>query len=203
MKMKPQTKSGFSLLETIVAIAILMMTIVGPLSLASKGIVFADYVKDEVTAFYLAQEAMEALRNIRDNNIKNGANWLDKINHGNCLNTGNNICKLKLDIWGYISPPNTAVSLLDCDPASDPTCGNLLVAQYNDGSKLYGYGNFPGNPDNHNSSIFSRYITVTKEPGADLPYDLSNGDEVNVTVEVSWVSGAIHRSIQISEDLFD
>ena len=59
---------GFTLIETLVAIAVLSLAITGPMVIAQKGIGSAIYARDEVTAFYLAQEAIEYIRNVRDTN---------------------------------------------------------------------------------------------------------------------------------------
>ncbi len=60
-------KKGFTLIETLVAITILLLTIVGPMTIAQKGIQNAYYATDQVTAVFLAQEAIEAIREHRDN----------------------------------------------------------------------------------------------------------------------------------------
>ena len=62
-------KRGFTLIETLVAISVLVVAITGPLTLASQSLFAAVYAKDQTTAFYLAQEAIEMVRNKRDNNI--------------------------------------------------------------------------------------------------------------------------------------
>jgi len=60
---------GFTLIETLVAISILVTAIVGPMTLASQALSSAYYARDQVTAFHLAQEAVETIRNVRDSNI--------------------------------------------------------------------------------------------------------------------------------------
>src|SRR3954462_3848275 len=60
---------GFTLLETMVAVSLLAVAIVAPMSLTAQSLASAYYARDEVTAFYLAQEGLEVVRNIRDNNI--------------------------------------------------------------------------------------------------------------------------------------
>lgn len=57
---------GFTLVETLVAVAILLLVVIGPLTSAQKGIQNAYYAKEQVTAVYLAQEAIEAVRALRD-----------------------------------------------------------------------------------------------------------------------------------------
>ncbi len=61
-----QHHKGFTLVETLVAITILLLTIVGPLTVAQKGIQQARFASEQTTATFLAQEAIEAAREMRD-----------------------------------------------------------------------------------------------------------------------------------------
>ena len=75
---------GFTLIETMVAISVLVVAITAPLTLASQSLFAAVYAKDQTTAFYLAQEALEIVRNKRDSNMLSfmsgeSTNWLDGI----------------------------------------------------------------------------------------------------------------------------
>ena len=60
-------KQGFTFVETLVAITILLVAVVAPMSLAQNGIVAARLAQDQIVAFYLAQEALEIVKNLRDN----------------------------------------------------------------------------------------------------------------------------------------
>ena len=73
-----QLKRGFTLIETLVAIAIMMLAIAGPLTIAHKGVQSALYAKDQITAYYLAQDAVEYIRSVRDGNLiaNPSGNWL-------------------------------------------------------------------------------------------------------------------------------
>src|SRR3989338_35743 len=62
-------KQGFTLVETFVAITILMFAIVGPLSLAERSISSANLTKEKLVAYYLAQDAIEYIRIMRDENV--------------------------------------------------------------------------------------------------------------------------------------
>ena len=62
-------KTGFTLLETLVAITLLTIAIVAPMSLTTQALGSAYYARDQITASYLAQEGLEAVRSVRDANI--------------------------------------------------------------------------------------------------------------------------------------
>jgi len=77
------SKEGFTLFETIVALSVLIFAVTGPLTLAAYAIHSATYAQNQITAFYLAQEALEYIKNWRDKNALNGASeWLDGL--GSC-----------------------------------------------------------------------------------------------------------------------
>lgn len=64
---------GFTLIETLVAITLLTVAIVAPMSLTGRSLAAAYYARDQVTAFHLAQEAIETVRHVRDHNILENA----------------------------------------------------------------------------------------------------------------------------------
>jgi len=66
------TKKGFTFIETMVAITVLLVAIAAPMSLAQEGITAARLAQDQIVAFYMAQEGVEAVRNIRDENKLSG-----------------------------------------------------------------------------------------------------------------------------------
>lgn len=77
---KKNKKSGFTIVETLVAIFILLITTTGPLTFAQSGLRASFLARDQVTAFYLAQEPIEILKNIRDTNQIGGQpDWLSNL----------------------------------------------------------------------------------------------------------------------------
>ncbi len=76
-------KKGFTLLETLIAVTILSVSLAGPITIASQGLASAFFAKEQITAFYLAQEAVEYVRSVRDENFLTGNSWLDGIS--NCV----------------------------------------------------------------------------------------------------------------------
>lgn len=65
---RPMHKNAFTLVETLVAISIITVAIVGPLLTASRTLVAAYTARDQLTASYLASEAAEYVRYMRDSN---------------------------------------------------------------------------------------------------------------------------------------
>ena len=130
-------QNGFTIVETLVAIAILMIAIAGPLVVASKGLNSALASKDQMIASYLAQESMEVIKNMRDNNLKSGGGWLDNLNTSNVCN-------------------NTAVNGYLCDASA--IANNPIISQTD--HKLYYNANTGYSHDSSagSATIFSRYF---------------------------------------------
>ena len=71
------------------AITILMVSIVGPLTIASKGLVAAVGSRDQVIASYIAQDALEYIKNMRDDAllVNSSTGWgtfLSNFSTANC-----------------------------------------------------------------------------------------------------------------------
>ncbi len=62
-------KNGFTLVETLVAVSIFTVSILGLLEVVSQGIASTNYAQMKIAATYLAQEGIECLRNTRDNYV--------------------------------------------------------------------------------------------------------------------------------------
>jgi prepilin-type N-terminal cleavage/methylation domain-containing protein len=91
MNTHSKNNKGFTIIETLVAVAILMIAIAGPLTIAQKGLLAAVYARDQVIASFLAQDAMETIKNVRDSNVEQGGYWLFGLD--SCL-TSNNQCSV-------------------------------------------------------------------------------------------------------------
>lgn len=64
--MKRLSTGGFTLIETLVAITILSFAVAGPLYAASRAFVAAEISREQLVASYLAQEGIEYVRALRD-----------------------------------------------------------------------------------------------------------------------------------------
>ena len=167
---------GFTLIEPLVAISLLTIAIVAPMTLVTKSLSAAMYARDQVAAFYLAQEGIEAVRAIRDGNILN-----------NAINGTSD------DILAFIPGGNLftvdarfrdANDVIDACAATG--CDPLEIIELIPEGTLYGYGS--GVP-----TRFTRTLDATK---------ISN-DEIRIDVEVKWRTGAFQeRTFTISENMY-
>src|SRR3989344_2986288 len=92
-ELPPQRCRGFTLVETLVAVTILLFAIVGPMTIASQSIKAAQFAREELTAVFLAQEGIELVLERRDNDALNVPDttwdWYDMTLPAGCkLNSG-------------------------------------------------------------------------------------------------------------------
>lgn len=71
---------GFTLIETLVAITILAIAIVGPFFAVQSALLASYTARDQLIASSLAQEGAEYIRNVRDNNFLANRAWLFGLN---------------------------------------------------------------------------------------------------------------------------
>ena len=71
--------SGFTLVEALISITILMISVAAPLNLAGQGLVAADIAQRQIVAFYLAQDATETIINIKTANKLNNGGIMDNL----------------------------------------------------------------------------------------------------------------------------
>lgn len=74
---------GFTFVETLVAIAILLIAVVAPLSLTYQSLAASRVARNQITASFLAEEALEYARAVRDSNVVGGLSWLSGLSE--CL----------------------------------------------------------------------------------------------------------------------
>jgi prepilin-type N-terminal cleavage/methylation domain-containing protein len=59
-------QTGFSLVETLVAVSILLIVIVGPMTISARTAKSSSFASEQVQAFFLAQEGLELAQKARD-----------------------------------------------------------------------------------------------------------------------------------------
>lgn len=121
-----KTFLGFTLLETLVAVAVLLMALLGPFSIAQQSLRSAYYARDQITAYYLAQEGIEYVRAQRDQNYLSGSPWLNNIT--SCVDTP---CTVDMTNFDHSPCP-----LDGCPPLLVSTSGGLFNQSSGDESKF-------------------------------------------------------------------
>ncbi len=174
-------QKGFTLIETLVAVMLLSVAVVAPMSLASRSLGSAYYARDQITAFYLAQEAIEALRSIRDSQILIIAGSSSGVP----------------DIFGLI-PHQDEPFIVDGRKGDSSTaitrCNGVCPPLQTDNT-LYGYAGVGDDPSLWTATHFTRTVRAHAIAGTN--------DEIRVTVTVTWQTGPIQqRSFTISENMY-
>jgi hypothetical protein len=170
---------GFSLLETLVALAIFTMGILGPLNLAAYSIRIATYARNQTIAYYLAQEVVEYIRFIRDSNSLNGDDWLRHTTFASI-----NHC------WG------AGGCYIDVYAGTASSCGaNCPKIRYDPVTGLYNYSIGA-------ETIFTRKVNI--EPDFDCGGTCAAREyEAELTVEISWDERFLSKTFVIQEHIFD
>lgn len=174
----PKNK-GFTLIEVLVAIFILITAVVVPLTIGSKAFAYSNFVRDQSTASYLAQEAVEYIRLQRDNASLQGLGWDGfKFIIGACMADPDNT-----DLAGcYFDVQATPSSIVLCD-------GKCPSMYLDSNGEYYTYTNTSG-------KWFLRSVETQVE-GAGTPLE-----RLRVDVTVLWnTNGVDERRFEIVEYL--
>ena len=183
-------KDGFTVLETLVADFVLSIAIAATLAAASTGLQSSFYAKDQITAYYLAQEAIEVITNIRDKNfITSGGSFLSTAVL-NCVSGQGCAVDSTITI-----PPSTIENMtIDCLGQED-----CFILRYNDTTKQYAHPtpNDPSDPAGWTKSKFTRktFISVLTVPA---------NDEIAVTTVVTWQAGRFNtKQVVVRKNLLN
>lgn len=176
---------GFTLVESLVAITILLVGVIGPLSIAARGISDGLFARNQIAANYLAQEGLEAVINeryglVRQQQYSPVVDWLGGTDIANCVavTTGNQLCGVNAKAGTIIT---TCTGSNDCD----------LV--FNSDDKLY---ENPATTGTKTGPTFTRTMTITRF-GSQSPQE-----GIKVTVTVSWYNKTIQKFLVLTSYLF-
>ena len=166
------------MVETLVAVSILSISVLATFTAVQGGLQSSLYVKDRITAFYLAQEAFEYIKNIRDDNIiktisGTPTNWLA----GLTANPGDPC-------------PFTQYCKIDVKNRNVTNCGaslnNCPVLKQDTVSGLYNYTT--GSDTTFNRGIQFYFVT---------------SDEIDVAVTVQWITRGVTKSFKVQQSFFN
>lgn len=183
-----KNKTGFTLVESLVAISIFTLALIGMMVSLGEGIADTSYAKEKLIAEYLAQENIEYIRNMRDTYVlysgTPAAGWtafLTKVSPCTSTNRSKS-CYFDdqgLDYGSSAVMPMTNLTLTACSGA----CPYL---NYTNATGKYGY-DAAGVP-----TSLKRWFIITQTPG---------DETLRVNSFVSWQQNSGVRTISFSEDL--
>ena len=194
MKYPQSSQSGFSLVETLVAITILLIVIVGPMSISTSTARSTSFASEQVVAFFLAQEGAEIAQKARDDillqnfstPVTRQSAWEDEFyddsgTYDDCFeNINNDGCALELSNNNV----GSVLNIGDCG-----TAGRCDLF-FNSGGdrKRYTHTSTGGNTP----TPYTRVIKFTKE----------GSDAVKVESRVTWRSGNQRKAQEVVVDTY-
>ncbi len=194
--------SGFTLIETLVAISILAIVIAGSMAAIQVTLKSTVYAKDAVTAKFLAEEGIESIRNMRDTNIINGLPWMSGIadpdvSDGSAGSPCGDISAETSSSYCYIDSINNTVPMV-CT-GQDGTCTTPL--NFDNDTKDYLYSDDSGNPT---PSKFIRSIQVVGVDGINGSPDGTAADtfSARVTVTITWDENGDPQTYSVIDYLY-
>ena len=174
-----QLQSGFSLVEMLVAVSVLLIIIVGPMTMTSRVAKSSSFATEQVQAFFLAQEGLELAEKLRDDlllrhfNSSYATPWTTFNNTG--ASKPNNLCYIidSGDKGCGIDWSNIGGPFRDCNTASN--CKLNYKASATRSKYTYDTtGTIETTP-------FSRFIV----------FENSGSNAVKVTSIVTWRTGSL------------
>jgi len=174
--MRKNKKNGFTLVECLVAISILIIGILSGFILVTKALYNATVIQDRLTASFLAQEGIELVRNIRDTNFirsltSSGVSWRDGL--GKAEETG--VLCYTIDAF---SSEGINLKQVSCD-SSQPL-------KYDENQNIY---NYQKGYETH----FDRKIKIEK----------ISADEIRVISYLKWKTKNTDFDLEVEDHLYN
>jgi prepilin-type N-terminal cleavage/methylation domain-containing protein len=183
--------SGFTIIETMVAVFILAIALTALLNLTAQSLFTARYARNEITANYLAQEAADYIRNQRDSIafLNNGAvdDWLSFLSVFGYPGT-----KCFATDGCYFNVNALTSSITGC-PTTAPSFGVIKcpILKYNKDGGAQGFYNYPTG----SNSNFKRKVYMVRNN--------VNTNEVYVYITVEWMNGNLVKSKTLNFSLLN
>lgn len=170
-------QKGFTIIELVIAIFLLAFAVVGVYNAFSTIVILTNGASSRFTASYLAQEGIEIVRNIRDNNWL----WLDQTQWKEGLDNCETGCE-----GDYKTATSNGWSELRAFGDNYLNIGE---------NGLYSYTACDPNSSDCEITNFKRKITITQ--------DAINTDILKVSVLVTWEVKDETFSITADEELYN
>lgn len=181
-------QSGFSLVEVLVSITILLLVIVGPLQIIARSINSTNFATEQVNAWFLAQEGIELAQKGRDDLVLQ--NFKLQINPPG---EANPISEFLSDYATCFTADGCGLNIGDGTTLAAPvTCGVIsncrlyLTSSTNNDRSTYQHA-VSGNT----ITPYTRVITMERFPAS------GTVREIKVTSRVTWRTGSLISSQRV------
>ena len=181
--------SGFTLIEAMVAVTVITLAVAGPLVTASRAVVASQIAHDQLIASYLAQEGIEYVRAMRDDEYLR-------------VHTQTNASTLAWSDFVTGDPATYAGSVRDCrstacilDPSRTMGTGSgLALCQVGICAlaPLYLDSNGYNQQGSGSATIFTRTVQA---------FDVAGGNEERIVSKVTWTSHGYPYAITVTDHL--
>lgn len=180
-------QGGFTLVEALTAIFILTFVVVGLMTVVSDSLFATKYARDEITANYLLQEAIDYVRNDRDTNVflstsgieQSWTNFYQRYANAGC--DGEYGCALDVN--------EEDGNLTACSSAG---CSYLYLKEVLSTDDKYFYSTSNSLPTTSKvKTNFRRTLKVTSDVDG----------QIQVVVKVTWKNGNIPRTRELTTTL--
>jgi prepilin-type N-terminal cleavage/methylation domain-containing protein len=193
MIMPHHTEKGFTLVETLVAITILLIVITGPLTISTSAARSTSFSSEQVVAFFLAQEGAEIVQKARDDVVIRkflpiaNANYvadpwsqvMDDTSgpYADCFTTNGCGLELNTDTTGSLETP------IEC-------IGTSCQLYYEDTAGVR--SRYTHETTGNEATIYSRKITLTAV----------STDDVMVESVVTWRTGGQRQDQEVRVETY-
>jgi type II secretion system protein I len=172
---------GFTLVELLIAMSILSIAILATFGAVSNNLRASNFAQDQVTAYYLADEGIEYIHNLRDTN---GIANTQAISTGSSVLWLTGIAQSPGDpcFGGAACAADSPLNTLTLCPGGASGCPYLRIDTT---TGLYGY------TPTWTLTPFQRVITVR----------VISANEAVVTSTVTWTTNSVTKTYGLSETL--
>ncbi len=194
MTQRKAGRRGFTILESLVAIAILLVALTGPMVFAQQSLRASRLAGDQITAFYLAQDAIELVKHVRDQNslYLYREEWLTGL--ATCFaseSVTDGGCQLSSSEW---TEGNETSAVVAC-------AANCWVYEQDGFFGIFGKNPSAGSPPEN--PRFSRRVRIMAADGSTLVP--ASSDEALIEVDVSWSTLGVSsvRHVLVREHIYN
>lgn len=182
-------QKGFTLLETLVALLILVAAMLGPITLGTRSVAAISGSRNQIMAVFLAQDAIEYIRAKKVSNSLQNQSWLTDLggaagsllcfnSRGCFVDTANNVVILAGVCNGAVPPPSCYLKR------------NTATGAYTH------HAADPSTP------FIRRVYMVRRCPGPSSSCPPREQREANVRVEVEWQERLLTRKVAVETEIF-